>query len=71
MPDKRLNVPLDDDDYDRLTTRATDAGVGRAAWVRGAIRAADDPEVAAAIARRADQTGWGGRREGAGRPARG
>lgn len=67
----RLTVPLDENDDDHLTDRANDAGVGRAAWVRGAIRAATaNRAVADAIAEHADQTGWGGRREGAGRPAR-
>ena len=65
----RLTVPLEDDDDAHLTDRANEAHVGRAAWVRGAIRAATaDRATADAIAKHADQTGWGGRREGAGRP---
>lgn len=68
--DMRLTVPLDDEDDAHLTNRANDAGVARAAWVRGAIRAATaDQQIADAIAEHADQTGWGGRREGAGRPS--
>lgn len=64
-------MPLDDDDAAALADLAAEAEIGRAGWVRGAIRtAADDPRIARRIARHADQTAWGGRREGAGRRPR-
>jgi hypothetical protein len=67
----RLTVPLGDEDAARLKERAFEAGIGSAAWVRGAIRAAsDDQKIAEAIATKADQSTWGGRRLGAGRPRR-
>ncbi len=48
-----------------------ESGLTRSGWVRGAIRAAAaSPDVAAAIAEAADQTGHGGPRPGAGRPRR-
>lgn len=65
----RLNVPLEDGDERLLKELVATAGVSRAAWVRGAIRAASSSaETAGKIAERADNSGWGGYREGAGRP---
>jgi len=65
----RLSVPLEDGDTHLLRELAATAGVSRAAWVRGAIRAASDStEMADKVAAHADNSSWGGYREGAGRP---
>lgn len=65
----KLSLRLDEDDDLKLSALAEAAGIARAAWLRGAIRAASDStEMATMIATRADNTSWGGYRDGAGRP---
>ncbi|GAA3288205.1 hypothetical protein GCM10020260_26310 [Nesterenkonia halobia] len=62
---------MEDDETLLLSDLAEAAGVSKAAWVRGAVRAASDSQaIAQPIATHADKTGWGGCREGAGRPRR-
>lgn len=71
MMGMRLTVPLSDDDDAALSALAAAAGVGKAGWIRGAIRAATaQSDIADQVASSADQQRWGGRRPGAGRPAR-
>lgn len=65
----RVAVPMNDATSDDLGSLADAAGVSRAEWVRGAIRAAKSSvEVRQAVVDHVDGTRWGGYRPGAGRP---